>query len=256
MVVLVGNPGLKPQTSDNYTLGVVLTPPQVKGLTLSVDYYRIEIKNLSIQDPQYILNTFSPGDINPITGHPYISLGAGNRVVGVEVPWLNLGGLNTDGLDFGGMYVLPTDSCGKFTFAGDANYTLTWEQQSLPGQPFVSHLAQDDTAQLFGALPRFKAVLSATWEYQDFAFTPAVHYTGGFRDMAAANQVPDYWTVDLQATYNWKKAHTKFTVGVLNVADADLPKDYAPGASNGNLYSRNLYDIRQRFWYVSANVTF
>jgi hypothetical protein len=62
--------------------------------------------------------------------------------------------------------------------------------------------------------------------------------------------------VDLQASFDWRRAHTKFTVGVLDVADTPPPKDYAPGATQGNLYSRNLYDIRQRFLYASVNIKF
>lgn len=177
-------------------------------------------------------------------------------MVSLDVPFLNLGGLKTDGLDFGGMYEIPTDAWGKFTLSADFNYTLSWDEQSLPGSPYVSHLRQDDTAQLFGALPAYKGNIGLSWDYKDFSFGAVGHYTDGYTDEAVGGNVPGVWTVDLQASYLWRKAHTKFTVGVLDVADEAPPKDYAPGATNGNLYSRNLYDIRQRFLYASVEAKF
>ena len=40
-----GNPDLKPEVSRTYTGGVVLTPTFIPGLTASVDYYQIKLKN-------------------------------------------------------------------------------------------------------------------------------------------------------------------------------------------------------------------
>ena len=40
-----GNPLLVPETSRTYTGGVVLTPSFIPGLTMSVDYYQIRLKN-------------------------------------------------------------------------------------------------------------------------------------------------------------------------------------------------------------------
>jgi iron complex outermembrane receptor protein len=40
-----GNPNLVPETSRTYTGGVVLTPRFIPGLTVSVDYYNIKLKN-------------------------------------------------------------------------------------------------------------------------------------------------------------------------------------------------------------------
>lgn len=52
-----GNPLLREEKSDNYTIGGVFTPTFAPGLSLSVDYYNITVKNV-IQsiDAQSILN--------------------------------------------------------------------------------------------------------------------------------------------------------------------------------------------------------
>src|SRR6185437_8499260 len=38
-----GNPGLNPETSDSWTLGIVVTPTFLPGFTATVDYYNIKI---------------------------------------------------------------------------------------------------------------------------------------------------------------------------------------------------------------------
>jgi len=78
---VIGNPNLKPQESDNYTIGIVLTPPQVKNLLVSVDYYRLDMKNIVFNDPQFIINKFNPGDIDPATGNPYLTVDAQGNLV-------------------------------------------------------------------------------------------------------------------------------------------------------------------------------
>ena len=52
-----GNPLLREEKSDNYTVGGVYTPSYVPGLSLSVDYYDITVNNvISSIDAQTILN--------------------------------------------------------------------------------------------------------------------------------------------------------------------------------------------------------
>ncbi|MEH3107496.1 MAG: TonB-dependent receptor [Sphingomonas fennica] len=56
-IVSGGNPDLTEEKSDNYTIGGVLTPSFVPGLSLSVDYYKITVNNvISSVDTQDILN--------------------------------------------------------------------------------------------------------------------------------------------------------------------------------------------------------
>jgi len=67
-----GNPNLKAETSDSYTLGGVLTPHWVPGLSLSVDYYKITVNNvISSIDAQTIANQcYDSSSLN----NPYCAL--------------------------------------------------------------------------------------------------------------------------------------------------------------------------------------
>lgn len=61
-----GNPNLKEETSDNYTLGAVLTPRFLPGFSLSVDYYKITVNGaIAGVDAQTILNNcYDAPDLN------------------------------------------------------------------------------------------------------------------------------------------------------------------------------------------------
>ncbi len=40
-----GNPGLEPETADTITAGIVWTPQGIPGLSVTLDYYNIEIED-------------------------------------------------------------------------------------------------------------------------------------------------------------------------------------------------------------------
>jgi outer membrane receptor protein involved in Fe transport len=65
------NPNLKEETSDSYTVGVVLQPRFVPGLSLSVDYFDITVKNVIVSlSAQTIANNCydAPTLVNPFCG--------------------------------------------------------------------------------------------------------------------------------------------------------------------------------------------
>jgi iron complex outermembrane receptor protein len=251
---VIGNPTLKPQTADNYTIGIVLTPPQVKNLLVSVDYYRIDMKNVVFNDAQFIINHFNPGDIDPATGNPYLTVDANGALVSEEVPFLNLAAIETDGFDIGASYGLPLDYLGKLTFNLEANYVLHWKRQASPGSTFESLLGRfsDDSA-LFGAMPHLKGNVGFVWEWKDFAFGTTARYVGDYRDDVTSRDVGDYWAIDMQLAYYWRKFDAKFAFGVNDINDEAPPKAYAAFA---DFYARDLYDIRQRMYYVSVTKRF
>ena len=52
-----GNPDLDSEDSENFSAGFVLTPPRLPGLTLSIDFFHIEIeKSVASLDAQFIVD--------------------------------------------------------------------------------------------------------------------------------------------------------------------------------------------------------
>ena len=85
-IVSGGNPDLAAEKSDSFTYGVVLQPTATPGLSLSVDYYNIKVKNvITSVDAQTIVNQCydSPSLSNPFCGS-FTRVGAGGTGPGGE----------------------------------------------------------------------------------------------------------------------------------------------------------------------------
>jgi iron complex outermembrane recepter protein len=145
-----GTTALKPETSNSYTFGTVLTPQFLRGLSLTADYYNITI-NKAITAPtpgDAILGCF--GNItatsaastactnirrNPLTG----TLDGDTTVVrGLFLPLSNQGRLKTDGIDVALNYQTPLGFIGddvklKLSFTG--NYTFHAKFKSNAADP-------------------------------------------------------------------------------------------------------------------------
>ena len=71
--IVSGNPNLKPEVAYEWTYGAVYSPKWIKGLTLSADYWHIDLRSIaSFVDEQFIIdfeNSF-PGLVirDPTTG--------------------------------------------------------------------------------------------------------------------------------------------------------------------------------------------
>ncbi|MDQ8757439.1 TonB-dependent receptor [Sphingosinicella sp. LHD-64] len=101
-----GNPQLRPEAADTLTLGLVLSPPVLPGLRLSVDYWDIRIDGaISSYDAQTVLDSCG-AEIG--VGRPgffcgFVSL-AGTTVTEVRTPLLNIAGFRARGVDFEASY--------------------------------------------------------------------------------------------------------------------------------------------------------
>ncbi|WP_417618877.1 TonB-dependent receptor domain-containing protein [Parasphingorhabdus sp.] len=132
-----GNPNLEPETANSYTIGVVLTPPSIPGLTLTADYYNIKIKGAittptpgDILDPCYIDQLASACALivrNPLNG----SLNGGGDTPGLLLQLTNQGTIETSGIDLRLGYRMPT-SFGKIGFDFSGNWTEQLKFQATP----------------------------------------------------------------------------------------------------------------------------
>lgn len=121
-----GNPNLKPEKGDTFTVGTVLTPRFLPRFSLSVDYFNIKVKDYisSVPTSLAISQCFSTGDPyfcglfhrDPRTG---VLFGREGYVVSTN---LNTGSLKTSGIDVVGSYSVPTESAGTFNL----DLTGTW----------------------------------------------------------------------------------------------------------------------------------
>jgi iron complex outermembrane receptor protein len=172
------NPNLKPETAITRTLGLVYSPNYVQGLDVSLDWYKVRIKNIiSTVDAQTIL------DYCYVQNDPSFC-GRFNRAADGSIAFLNeslanLGSESTEGYDFGIHYRLPETRFGSFGIRSDSTYLKSFESNSGPGATTISDAGFMDGAT---GLFRIRSNLSLDWKYQAFSATWTVRYYSGLKD--------------------------------------------------------------------------
>lgn len=133
-----GNPNLGTETAKTWTVGLAVEPEQVPGLSVTVDYFNIEVTG-AVSSPAVgdaISACFdAPSGTNPFCGPTFISRnpntggldGDPSNTLGLVLQQSNLGTISTDGIDVSVRYSTDiTDSIGlALSFDG------TWTNENL-----------------------------------------------------------------------------------------------------------------------------
>src|SRR5438093_3986479 len=202
---VLGNPALHPEVAYEWTYGIVYSPKWIKGLTLSADWWHIDMRDIvSALGSQFIIESNpppNPGASAVITpsGSVFRSAGDGSSTFGpvtlVIDPSNNLSGAVFEGLDYEAIYILDSSIFG----AGDwGRLTTTVNGTWLSRAEFQP----EASAKRFGiagsflppgfaltsSLPWHRANFSVfydgpadTW-MQGFDIGAIVHWTGQYED--------------------------------------------------------------------------
>lgn len=177
------NPDLKPEDSKSWTLGVILSP--VKGLDISVDYYKIrKIGEVALGSAQDVIDhpdRYPPGalvrDTNPallLNGVP----GTG-PLLSVSLPWVNQGSTEVQGIDFDIKGTMPMAG-GRFTGGLRGSYTLRYSRQEDLAYPENNLVGTNgglaDWATSVGDVPRLKLRFTASYERGAHQFNAAINH--------------------------------------------------------------------------------
>jgi len=229
-----GNPDLQPEVADTYTIGAVITPRWVPGLTITVDYYNIEIEGAidslsgeAIAEFCVDLPTLENDFCNLITRDP----NRGNAIVDFRSGNVNLGAFSTEGVDFSVNYTFDLEDLVGSDF-GTISQTVT-------GTHLLNNIEfpdQNDLSQEFpreGELnfPDWIVNYNANWKYEDFGLTYQMRYQSsqllaGIENeniAGNANFVDPFRTGnafihDISFNYNLNQ-YVNITAGVNNLAD-------------------------------------
>jgi iron complex outermembrane recepter protein len=192
-VFMIGNPNLKPEVAYEWSYGAVYSPKWFKGLTLTADWWHIDMRSIaSLLGTQFTVDLNNPDLV--IRGPPTIP-GKPGPIILVIDPNENLTGAIFEGLDYEAIYILDFSIFGHGDFGRlTATVNGTWlsraELQILP-----------DTKR-FGIAgefipPGFTLTSSLPWNRANFSLFydgPAdtsmqgldvgavVHYTGQYED--------------------------------------------------------------------------
>jgi outer membrane receptor protein involved in Fe transport len=160
-----GNPALQPEKAVTTTFGVVLTPQFIPGLSVSLDWYNINIH-------QGIYTTSAQTEVNRCLQGQSIYcqfLLFSPSQFGGTVPYeiqsfpANAAGIRTSGLDLQANYTMPLFS-GTLGWALRGNYTDEYTQDAV-GVSYDSAGCMGSTPQAYACtgLPKARGILSATY---------------------------------------------------------------------------------------------
>ena len=250
-----GNLGLEPETSEQYSLGVVIRP--LRRFSLSVDYWSIAVDNTigTITIPQLLAN---------IAAFPE-RIGRTNGIITtVDLRTGNFGSRRTEGIDVA--LRGEVDGLGGIFSAGlDGTYLLDKREKLLPNLPYTDLIGIFTFTGDLGLRWKHNAFISFRNDDWNVTFTQI--FRNGYRNFAlpASATRPDYNPrVDDYIVYNLSLSYTGFapglrlTAGVRNLFDRDPPFaiTYDSNTGAGSSWEPRVADPRGRSFTMAAEVKF
>ncbi len=289
--LLGGNPSLRPEKADTFTVGGVLTPRMLPGFSASVDYYHVKVNNyIQALDPQLALNTcVANGDpalcalVHRDPQNGSLWLGTIGYVLATNV---NVGFLRTSGIDISVNYRTPFsrfgwDGGGSIALAFNGTYLM--DLSTNPGIPSTNaNITSYDCAGYYGLStcgspnPQWRHNMRLTWTtpWHGLELSGAWRYYGSVKAQGASSnpylsgstptttadaKLPAQSYFDLAA--EWRvKDHVTFRLGVNNIFDREPPLlGNAVGGTdirfNGNTYP-TVYDALGRYGFLGVTADF
>ena len=113
----IGNPNLHPEVAYEWTYGIVYSPKWIKGLTLSSDWWHIDMRDIvRLLGAQFIISNDIPGLVFRSPPPPDGPPGDRGPITLVINPNENLAGAIFEGLDYEAIYVLDSSIFGHGDF--------------------------------------------------------------------------------------------------------------------------------------------
>ncbi|MGN6819283.1 MAG: TonB-dependent receptor plug domain-containing protein [Sphingomonas sp.] len=233
---VVGNPNLKPEKSNSWNIGAVITPRFLKGFNASIDYFRIEIKDaIGSFGAQDIINLCSRGNQDFCAAYT-VDPNNTQRLLFRTQPF-NFARQLVRGIDFEAAYRVPLGSVSAFTLRGTATEYLDNLLYTGIQGAVTTNTAGVNGGQ--GSTPRWIFHFSGTLDLPTTSITAVargvssgkysasgIECTSGCPVYSSAaptydnNHVSGLFYVDLNLTQNIKinsKSDAQFFVNVTNV---------------------------------------
>jgi iron complex outermembrane receptor protein len=261
-VLAGGNPNLNPEKSEQASLGMVLDP--VKGLSLSLDYWKINVNNLvTTLAPQFLVNQAFAG--NPAyTG--LVQRDAAGNISSITSTNLNAGSLKTSGFDVDLRWAIAkTADYGNFGLHMNGTYTDKFDE-TLPDGTVQKSVAAtiDKNGNVLNAVAnggvifRWRDQLTLDWVFKKYGVSLTNNFQSGYYDNARADadvpvaqHIGSFSTWDLQGTYGGVKDLT-LRVGVKNLFNRKPPEVITAGNYFQTGYDPSYFDAHGQTAYASV----
>jgi outer membrane receptor protein involved in Fe transport len=266
-VLAGGNPNLKAEKSDSYTIGAVMQPRWLPGFSMTVDYYTITVRNLlATVDGQTIVNDcYDASSLNNAfcaliqPRDPTTHFFADPALLETS---LNFAKQKTRGIDASASYDHHFSNGDILNTTGSLSYVLARNNYTNVNDPsFVSHQLGD-----LGD-PKWRGTADFDYQHGIFALHYELQYLGkqyinSFETFNAINgdppQQPEYtarhfypheWYHSAKLTIS-PTDHYQFYLGVDNLTDKLPPLGLLGTGDDAG------YDNIGRFFYAGFKVTY
>ena len=259
-----GNLALTPEEADTYTVGFVVQPSAIEGLSVSLDYFDIVIEEYIASfggGAANVLNTcYDPNSAAGGVGSAFcnvIDRRGDGTIEAVNLNIANVASQTLKGYDLLGSY--DFDMMG-----GDAriSYVGTFTTESLftafPGDEAPIECAGNFGARCGEPLPEYSHRATFRWTGDKITGQLLWRHVGKVTDddpdtIYVVNEIDGYNTFDLSGTYrftdNWW-----LTVGIDNLAD-ETPPIIGDNDEQANTYPAT-YDVFGRTFFLRASAEF
>jgi iron complex outermembrane recepter protein len=274
LIRLGGNPALKPETAESWTLGLDYSPMAADGLQLSTTFFDIKYTNrisqlanpyAALTDPssaffvqrspspslvQSVYESYPPDQIFNATGAPF---DVSSTAAIVDYRLVNVASQTARGADLTVSYKIGTDSHGALFYLNGGYLDLT--QQDTP---------QSSTETLSGQAfypAKFRLRTGASWKLNSWTLAGTVNYLPRETDTEVdpAQGVGSWTTIDASVRYSpslsgfFSGLH--FSLAAINLFDRNPPRVLVPPTVQGiylNYDSSNASPLG-RFISLSLN---
>jgi len=217
-----GNANLRPETSKQGTLGIVMEP--FKGFSASIDWWAINMHDRILnRSATFVLN-------NPVALGNSIVRNPDGTINYVVARWENAAGAKTRGIDLGLRGDGKFDGGWKWSATLDGTWTDSFKFAEIEGQPYKEYVGQFYTRDLY---LKWKHAATFNLTRGDWNFLVSNNFASGYKDQVPNNgkgtppsgfdpDVASYTRFGLATTYKGFK-NTSITFGVQNLFDRDPP---------------------------------
>ncbi|MFT6776754.1 MAG: iron complex outermembrane receptor protein [Paraglaciecola sp.] len=252
-----GNPDLFSETAESETFGIVWTPSYVENLSLTVDYFNIEISDaINLVEAQDILDNCVDATGGPDSAFcDSIDRNATtNDVELVRSGYINASGFNTKGIEANLKYntdLSEYDLPGELRFNLSATKLLALEIFEFQNRPDEINIEEGEVGD-----PELQWSTSVDYRLEDININWSTRYIssvvlydvspdGGSPEDVDISKIDAIWTHDLSAVY-YLNDNVSFSGGIRNVFN-----ELAPGYT----FNPN-YDLIGRRFNAGVKVKF
>lgn len=257
----LGNPKVRPETSRTWTIGTVIAPRYLPGLSMTADYYHTRLRNTigSEDTPTILADCYNSANFSSPSCANVLARDSLHQLTLVNSPTENLGETRTDGLDLGMSYAIPLgNGLGTITARDDFTFLFSFLQQNGLDTSFVQYAGQS----LYNgqAYPRRRNNFTLDWGKDALHVGYTMRYLSGLSldyannengySPAIVNSTAEVFYHDIYASYTWRNIDATF--GIDNLTDRNPP--FVPDGQTNT--QTNLYDVIGRLFYVKTAIKF